>query len=119
MSVIRRKNEREYVEAEHRFDGPGIMRATKVITCDEELNGKGRMFNEVLLEKDCGIGFHVHDGDGEIFLIISGEAEYEDTDHSTTTLLPGDVTITYSGEGHSIKNVQDEPCRLIALILYS
>ena len=119
MSVIRRKDERVYVEAEHRFDGPGIMRATKVIESDDELNGKGRMFNEVLLEKDCGIGFHVHEGDGEIFLILSGEAQYEDTDHSITTLYPGDVTITYSGEGHSITNVKDEPCRLAALILYS
>ncbi len=119
MSVIKRKSERSSVEFEHRFDGPGIMRATKIIDSDEELNGKGRMFNEIVLEKDCGIGFHVHEGDGEIFLILSGEAEYEDTDHSKTTLQPGDVTITYSGEGHSITNVQDEPCRLIALILYS
>ena len=78
MSVIKRKSERSSVEFEHRFDGPGIMRATKIIDSDEELNGKGRMFNEIVLEKDCGIGFHVHEGDGEIFLILSGEAEYED-----------------------------------------
>ena len=94
------------------------MRATKIIESDEELSNKGRMYNEIVLEKDCGVGFHMHEGDGEIYFILSGEAEYEDTDHSITTIYPGDVTFTFDGEGHGITNVKDEPCRLIALILY-
>ena len=35
MSIIRRKEEREQVEAEGRFGGPGIMRATKIAASDE------------------------------------------------------------------------------------
>ena len=119
MSIIRRNEDREKVLLERRFDGPGVVDVTKLINSDDELNGKGRLFNDNILEKDCGIGFHVHNGDGEIYYIVSGEAEYEDNDHSITTLYPGDVTITYSGEGHGITNVKDEPCRVIALILYS
>ena len=56
--------------------------------------------------------------DDEATVILSREAEYEDTDHTVTTLYPGDITITYSGEGHAITNVKDEPCRMLALILY-
>ncbi|MBP3815395.1 MAG: cupin domain-containing protein [Firmicutes bacterium] len=118
MSIIRRKEDREKVLLERRFDGPGVVDVTKIIHNDQELYGKGRLFNDNILEKDCGIGFHMHNGDGEIYYIVSGEAEYEDNDHSITTLHAGDITITYSGEGHGITNVKDEPCRLIALILY-
>ncbi|MBQ9021378.1 MAG: cupin domain-containing protein [Eggerthellaceae bacterium] len=119
MSLIRKKEDRERVLLEHRFDGPGVVDATKITNSDDELNGKGRLYNDMILEKDCGVGFHMHEGDGEIYYIVSGEAEYEDTDHSIVTLHEGDVTITYSGEGHGITNVKDEPCRIIALILYS
>ena len=119
MSIIRRKDERENVLLEHFFDGPGAVKAHKIINSNDELFGKGRLYNQVTLEKDCGIGFHVHDGDGELYCIISGEAQYEDTDHSIHTLHAGDVTITYTGEGHAITNVKDEPCHVVALILYS
>ena len=118
MSIIRKNEERQKVVLERRFDGPGHVDVTKIINSDEELYGKGRLFNDNILEKDCGIGFHIHDGDGEIYYIVSGEAEYEDNDHSITTLHAGDITITYSGEGHGITNVKDEPCRVLALILY-
>lgn len=118
MSIIRRNEERERLVLEKRFGGPGVVDVTKIINSDEELNGKGRLFNENVFEKDCGMGFHIHNGDGEIYLVLSGEAEYEDNDHSITTLKAGDITITYSGEGHGITNVKEEPCRVLALVLY-
>lgn len=118
MSIIRRKEDREKVILEKRFGGPGVVDVTRIINSDEELYGKGRLFNDNILEKDCGIGFHVHEGDGELYYILSGEAEYEDTDHTVTTIREGDITITYPGEGHGITNIKDEPCRVLALILY-
>ena len=118
MSIIRKAKDRETVLLEQRFGGPGVVNATKLINSDEELYGKGRLFNDNILEKNCGIGFHMHNGDGELYYIVSGEAEYEDNDHTITTLHAGDLTITCSGEGHGITNVKDEPCRVIALILY-
>ena len=118
MSIIRRNEERESLLLEKRFGGPGFVKVSKIINSDGELYNKGRLFNECILEKDCGIGFHMHEGDGEIYVILEGEAEYEDNDHSVVTLHQGDITITYSGEGHGITNVKDEPCKVLALILY-
>ena len=46
------------------------------------------------------------------------EPEYSDNGEMTT-LRAGDVAFAYDGEGHSIKNVSDEPMEMIALILYS
>ena len=93
------------------------MLSYKVTESDSELLNKGKMFNLNILEKDCGVGYHVHHGDGEIYVILSGEAEYNDNG-TITTVHAGDVTITYPGEGHSITNKSDEPFRFLALILY-
>ena len=36
---------------------------------DSEMWNRGRMLNENVLEKDCGVGYHVHQGDGEIYAV--------------------------------------------------
>lgn len=117
MSIVRRKEDRIREVKPHAQNGPGNMIGFKVTESDEELWNKGRLFNEVVLEKDCGVGYHVHQGDGEIYVILSGEAEYNDNG-TVTTLHPGDITITGSGEGHSIVNHNEEPVYFMALILY-
>lgn len=117
MSIVRRKAEREGIVIEHKFDGPGVIKGSKVIGSDAELLNKGRIFSEFYLEKDCGFGYHVHDTDGEVYLMLEGEAEYSDNGEMTI-LYPGDVAIVYPGEGHSITNLKEEPVRFVALVLY-
>jgi len=117
MSIVRRREEREAVFMERKFDGPGAIKGLKAINSDPELMGKGRIFSEFLLEKDCGFGYHVHDADFEVYIMLEGEAEYCDNGEMTV-LCPGDVAIVYPGEGHSITNVKDEPVRFIAIVLY-
>lgn len=90
----------------------------QVILPADGMYGKGRLFNHGRLEKDCEIGWHVHEGDGETFYILSGEGEYNDNG-SVTTVRAGDVCFTDNGEGHSMKNLRDEPLEYIALILYA
>ncbi|MBR3052787.1 MAG: cupin domain-containing protein [Firmicutes bacterium] len=117
MSILRRKEEREAFTMERKFGGPGTIKGLRVINSDPELMDKGRIFSEFVLEKDCGFGYHVHDTDFEVYLMLEGEAEYSDNG-SLTTLLPGDVAIVYPGEGHSITNLKDEPVRFVAAVLY-
>jgi mannose-6-phosphate isomerase-like protein (cupin superfamily) len=116
MSWIRRNDERKRSESQAQ-NGPGTMIRNSITESDGELLGKGRLFSENILKKDCGVGYHVHEGDAEIYLILSGEAEYSDNG-TITALHPGDVTFTGPGEGHSITNRGDEPVYFIALILY-
>jgi len=64
------------------------------------------------------ITVHVHNGDTEIYYVLSGKAKYNDNG-TLTTIEAGDVTFTPSGTGHGIENDSDEPLDIIALIIYS
>ena len=61
--------------------------------------------------------YHQHQGDNELYYILSGKAEYTDNDGSTVILEPGDVSVTYDGEWHGIKQYGDDPLKFLALII--
>ena len=84
MSLIRRKEDRKKVVKEEVQKGPGHLISLVGVEQDSEMWNRGRMLNENVLEKDCGGGYHVQQGDGEIYVILSGEAEYNDNGTITT-----------------------------------
>lgn len=97
--------------------GDGTVTVTSFVTA-EELNDKGRLFGKITLKPGCGIGFHVHEKDSELFYILKGTAVYDDNGIKTT-VTAGNVTLTPAGTGHAIKNESDEDVELIALIVYA
>ena len=97
--------------------GDGTVIVSSFVTA-EELNQKGRLFGKITLKPGCGIGFHVHETDSELFYIIKGTAVYDDNG-VTTTVSAGNVTLTPAGTGHAIKNESNEDVELIALIIYA
>ena len=103
MSWIKTKEKRTHYIQEEALGGPGHLITTQIIDNDEELLGKGRLFKE--------------NGDAEIYVIQSGEAEYNDNG-TIKTVRAGDVTFTGPGEGHSLTNKKDEPVKFVALIIY-
>ena len=116
--MVRKANECAVKKVEHRFGADGYMISTSLINSEEELNGKGRMFSHITVAPHSGIGYHKHDGDMEIYYVLSGKANYNDNG----TLLeigPGDVTFTPSGMGHAVDNPYDEPFEMVALIVYA
>lgn len=115
--MITRDSDRTETRAEHMKGGEGYVINRCILPADG-MYGKGRLFNHVILEKNCEVGWHIHTGDGEAYYIIKGQGEYSDNG-VMTTLFAGDVSFCPDGEGHSIKNVCDEPMEMIALILYS
>lgn len=96
--------------------GDGTVIVTGFVSA-EELNDKGRLFGRITLRPGCGIGYHVHENDSELFYIMKGTAVYDDNGVKTT-VSAGNVTITPAGTGHAIKNESDEDVELIALIVY-
>lgn len=114
--MITRNEERNYGRTDNLRGGEGYMLA-KVILPMEKMDGKGRLFNHIRLEKNCEIGWHIHEGDAETYYILSGEGEYSDNGE-LKTVRAGDVTFTDSGEGHSLINRRDEPLDMVALVLY-
>ena len=97
--------------------GNGETEMRKILTGADEMYGKGRMFNEMILAPGNSIGEHAHSGDNEIFYFLSGEGEYNDNG-TVVTVRPGDTVVCNDGETHSLKNTGKEPLRFIALILY-
>lgn len=97
--------------------GDGTVIVSSFVT-PEELNNKGRLFGKIVLKPGCGIGYHVHETDSELFYIIKGTAVYDDGGVKTS-VTAGDVTLTPAGTGHSIKNEGTEDVELIALIVYA
>ncbi|MCR5775502.1 MAG: cupin domain-containing protein [Lachnospiraceae bacterium] len=116
--MIRKAEECKKKFNEHMRDGKGTVEITELIASPEELNQKGRLFSRMTLNPGCSIGFHMHEGESELFCMIKGTAEYNDNGE-VKTVYPGDVMICPSGTSHGIENCSDEPAEFIALILYS
>ena len=114
--MVRRKDER-LAERKQMFGGAGEALRVQILTGDEELYHKGRLFSHVCLEPGTEIGWHIHHGDGETYYILRGQGEYNDNG-TLLTVGPGDTTFTDDGQGHSLKAIGDEPLEAIALILY-
>ncbi|MCQ2492714.1 MAG: cupin domain-containing protein [Lachnospiraceae bacterium] len=115
--MIRKAQDCKIELREHMRDGDGTVQITHFSTA-EELNEKGRLFGKITLNPGCGIGFHVHETDSELFYIIKGTAEYDDNG-TKVTVSAGDVTVCPAGTGHSITNKTDEVVELVAVIVYA
>ncbi len=115
--MIKKTNDFNTELRENMRGGDGTVEVTNFVTA-EELNNKGRLFGKIVLKPGCGIGFHIHENDSELFYIMKGTAVYDDNG-TKVTVNAGDVTVTPAGTGHSIKNENEEDVELIALIVYA
>ena len=115
--MIRRKDE-QAIEFKCIRSGIGEVEMHKICESVDELFGKGRLFNHMILAPGNTIGEHVHEGDNEVFYFLSGTGEYNDNG-TIVQVHPGDTTICSDGTLHGLKNTGDEPLEFIALILYS
>lgn len=114
--MIRRNSEKS-LDVKKMFGGEGEAKMYRILEGADEMYGKGRVFNHLILEPGCEVGWHVHHGDGETYYILKGQGEYSDNG-AVITLFPGDVAFVDDGEGHSLKNTGGETLEAIALILY-
>jgi len=81
-----------------------------------EMYGKSRMYARMTIKPGCSIGYHIHEGETEIFHILAGTASYNDNGEQAE-LIPGDTSITPASHGHAIANRGSEDVELIALIV--
>ena len=102
---------------EHMRGGDGVVEMCNFVS-PEELNNKGSLFGKIVLKPGCGIGFHMHENESELFYLIKGEAVYNDNG-SEYTVSAGDVMVCPSGTGHGITNKGEETVELCAVIVYA
>ena len=98
-------------------DGNGTVELTSFAT-PEELNNKGRLFANITLKPGCGIGYHTHENESELFYVMKGSVLYNDNGVECT-LGAGDVMICPAGTGHAVSNNGEDIAELCAVILYA
>lgn len=81
-----------------------------------ELAPNANMMATVTLEPGSSVGIHAHEGEAEIYRIISGSGIYDDNG-TPKEVGPGFVTICYHGEQHGLKNTGDTPLVFDAIII--
>jgi len=114
--MIKRNGDYKADTVENMRGGDGSVTIEHLLS-PAELYDKGRLYALLTLEPGSSIGYHVHEGEMESYYILSGAAEYSDGG-APITLLPGDITLTPSGEGHTVKCAGDVPLKFVAQILF-
>jgi mannose-6-phosphate isomerase-like protein (cupin superfamily) len=113
--MIKRSADMEREVRERMREGKGTIEILHLFR-KEELRGKTRLFARLRLPRGSSIGYHLHEGEEELFYILSGAGLV--TEQGVTSRVgPGDAVLTGGGGGHSIENQDDEPLELIAAIL--
>ena len=113
--MIRKKEQMEKEVRERMRGGEGTAEILHVFR-QKELHGKVRLFARMRLPKGCSIGYHLHEGEEEIFYVLAGTGRVKDGD-VMSEVRPGDAILTSSGSGHSIENAGEEPLDFLATIL--
>lgn len=97
--------------------GAGVVAVTDILG-EAQMKGQPTLWAHARIEPGSSIGYHVHQGESEIYLILKGQARFSDNGEEVL-VGPMDVTITSSGEGHAIEPVDAEGLDLLALIVRS
>jgi len=97
-------------------EGAGSAKIEHLWLPKEELGASSmRLCAKVVLEPGCGIGDHPHDKEEEVYFILKGEAEFEESGVKTI-LKPGDTTLTGNGASHSIKCHGNKTLEFMAIV---
>lgn len=94
--------------------GKGYTVSEHILAAGEK-RGNVTMYSRVTLAPHSSIGFHMHEGTGETYFILEGEAVYNDNGEKRM-IGPGESTYTPSGTGHGMENDSDKPVVFMALI---
>lgn len=115
--LYRHSDEMVTQQIENMRGGQGVATVKHLLNADEML-GKGRLFAQNTLPPGASIGLHRHQGDIEVYYVLSGSGVYRNNDQSFP-IGPGDLTQVDDQNQHSIENTGDVPLVFIALILFT
>jgi len=113
--MIRKRSDYKLDFREKMRGGDGTVKIEHIWLPETELKAKNRLFSILNLEPGSSIGYHIHENEEEVFVILKGTAEVDD-DGSKKTLNQGDSILTGNGAGHSIKNIGQENLEVLAVI---
>lgn len=77
---------------------------------------KMRLFSTLTLVPGASIGYHVHEGETEMFYFLEGCGRVQDDD-AFFDVCAGDSMATLSGHGHGVENTGDTDLVILAAIV--
>jgi len=111
--MITRKDEQKVSVREYMRGGKEYVKLTAL---SNELPAHGRLFSILRLIPGASIGYHVHEGETELFYFMEGCGRVQDDDQFFD-VTAGDSMATFSGHGHSVENTGDHDLVLLAAII--
>ena len=81
-----------------------------------QLPERVRIFNLLTLIPGASIGYHVHEGETELFYFIEGNGRVQDDD-AFFDISAGDSMATFSGHGHAVENTGDNTRVILACMV--
>ncbi len=112
--MIKKAGTLKNVEMKNAQGGLNSIFADLILEGEEFLNA-GRLFNFVKFPPNSSMGYHVHNGECETYVILKGHGIYNDNG-TEVEVSAGDVTYCAPGEGHGLFNNSDEELVIVALI---
>ena len=82
----------------------------------EESFGAGKLFSRTVIPAGASIGEHRHEGEFEVYYVLSGVVEAQDGGN-WVTLHAGDTHLCASGESHALRNFGSVEAEVLMLIL--
>ena len=113
--MIRKRNEYNHDIREKMRGGEGSIKIEHIWAPERDMKSKNRLFAILNIEPGNSIGFHNHDKEEEVFVVLKGTAEVDD-DGRKAVLRQGDSILTGNGAGHSIKCIGNEALEVLAVI---
>lgn len=83
---------------------------------DALMHNKSKLFARITLKPGSRTPLHKHEGDFEVYYIVSGQAMVNDNGELKPAKA-GDIIFTDHGESHSLENTGESDLEFIALIL--
>ncbi len=95
--------------------GEGAVTFHDFLTADGSF-GAGTLFSRTVIPAGASIGEHRHDGEFEVYYILSGNVEALENG-AWTPMSTGDMHLCASGESHALRNSGSQEAEVLMLIL--
>ncbi len=112
--MIKRKRDMDTETRELMRGGVGHVTITHLFN-PGELQSPTRLCARLVISPGSSIGMHAHDNEEEVFYVISGQCEINDSG-DIQELGPGDAVVT-GGASHCVKCTSHHPCELLAIVI--
>ncbi len=112
--MILRRSQVKSRRRENLHDGHGALWGAVLLGEYDRVGSGFKMIHDNVIEPGASIGEHRHEGDEEIYVILSGHGTMK-IDGVVEPVEAGDICLTRSGHSHDLVNSDEGPMHLLVI----